>query len=79
MRHLGREPMVGQPMENRSHVGHAARIRLAAAARVCLPTVDRALRGERIRGDAGTRIREAIVAAGLAPSASPSTPPPSAA
>ena len=59
-------------------VGHAERIRLAATARVCLPTVGRALRGEDVRGDAGTRIREVLAAAGLTPTAVDlSTPPPS--
>jgi hypothetical protein len=41
-------------------IGHAERVRLAATARVCIPTVGKAIRGEPIRGDAGTRIHAAL-------------------
>ncbi len=59
-------------------VGHAAKIRLAAKARVSLPTVDKALRGDAIRGDAGTRIHEVLAAEGLTADRQ-STPPSSSA
>lgn len=45
--------------------GHAVRIRLAAEARVSIPTVEKALRGEPVRGDAGIRIRELLLREGL--------------
>jgi hypothetical protein len=57
------------------YVGQAECMRLAVKARVCVPTVVRALRGEFVRGDAGTRIRDVLAEAGLlpAPPTAPST------
>jgi transposase len=46
-------------------VGYAEQIRLAAEARVSIPTVTKALAGELVRGDAGVRIRELLLREGL--------------